>query len=168
MAPVPSSAGDTASLGDAAFRDFIADLFAAAAAMQSLRRGIARTLGIGGTELAILLAVARLAPEGPVGVRRVADHLHVAAAHITTEVNALVQRNLLRKAASPTDSRAVQLSLTASGRRLLHGLVPALARVNTALFDGVSPDDMARSQVFFRQLIERVPAAFAALDASDE
>jgi DNA-binding MarR family transcriptional regulator len=161
----PSSTPNRLLTGDDGFRDFIADLFAAAAAMQSLRRGIARWLDIGGTELAILLAVARLGPEGPVGVRRVAEHLHVAAAHITTEVQALERRNLLRKTTSALDSRAVDLALSAEGRSLLQHLSPALDRVNEALFTGVSDDEMARSQDFFRLLIARVPAAFAALTA---
>jgi DNA-binding MarR family transcriptional regulator len=141
---------------DAEFRDFIADLFAMAAGMQSLRRAIARRIGLGGTELGILLSVGRLAPQGAVSVRQVADHLHVAATHITTEVNTLVTKGLLVKQASELDSRAVELSVTEAGSQLLQ-------MINTALFDEPAQDVIKEQRRFFRRVLDGLPEALARL-----
>lgn len=148
---------------DAEFRDFIADLFAMAAGMQSLRRAIARRIGLGGTELGILLSVGRLAPQGAVSVRQVADHLHVAATHITTEVNTLVTKGLLVKQASELDSRAVELSVTEAGSQLLQTISPHLHMINTALFDEPAQDVIKEQRRFFRRVLDGLPEALARL-----
>lgn len=151
---------------DTEFRDFIADLFGAAAALQSVRRAIARRTGIGGTEFGIMLAVARLVSDGPVNVSLVAKHLHVAAAHITAEVNALVKLGLLKKIASPIDSRAVQLTISPEGQILLKSLAPVLRRMNKAMFDALPKDVLTKHGNFCRDIIARTPATLAALAAS--
>ncbi len=148
---------------DAEFRDFIADLFAMSAGMQSLRRAIARRIGLGGTELGILLSVGRLAPHGAVNVRQVADHLHVAATHITTEVNTLVAKGLLEKQASEQDSRAVELSVTTAGADLLASIGPNLQMINEALFDHPSPEAIADQRLFFQRILAGLPEALARL-----
>ena len=150
---------------EAEFRDFIADLFAMSAGMQSLRRSIARRIGLGGTELGILLSVGRLAPQGAVSVRQVADHLHVAATHITTEVNSLVAKGLLDKQASVQDSRAVELSVTGAGAELLASISPNLQMINEALFDTPSPEVIADQRRFFQRLLAGLPEALARLPA---
>ena len=84
-------AAEASVIKDLAFREFIAELFAAAAGMQSLRRAIARSVGLGGAEFAILLAIWRLRRLGPIGIKGLAEHLHVAGPHITDEVSRLVR-----------------------------------------------------------------------------
>lgn len=148
---------------DAEFRDFIADLFAMAAGMQSLRRAIARRIGLGGTELGILLSVGRLAPKGAVNVRQVADNLHVAATHITTEVNTLVTKGLLEKQASEQDSRAVELSITPAGAQLLQSISPHLQMINLALFDHPKAEVITEQRRFFRRVLTGLPEALARL-----
>ena len=148
---------------NAEFRDFIADLFAMSAGMQSLRRAIARRIGLGGTELGILLSVGRLAPRGTVNVRQVADHLHVAATHITTEVNTLVAKGLLEKQASEQDNRAVELSVTPEGADLLASIGPNLQMINEALFDHPSPAAILEQRRFFQRIIAGLPEALARL-----
>jgi hypothetical protein len=51
----PAAEGD-----ERAFRDFMSDIFAAAATMQTLRRSTAKPFGILSTELAVMMAVAKL------------------------------------------------------------------------------------------------------------
>ncbi len=148
---------------DAEFRDFIADLFAMSAGMQSLRRAIARRIGLGGAELGILLSVGRLAPQGAVNVRQVADHLHVASTHITTEVNTLVAKGLLEKQASEQDSRAVELSVTTTGAELLASIGPNLQMINEALFDHPSPKAIAEQRRFLQRILAGLPEALARL-----
>ena len=74
--------GDTHSVGvralggdERVFRDFMSDIFAAAATMQTLRRLSAKPFGLSSTEFAVMIAVAKLNSEP--GIRRIADHFHV-------------------------------------------------------------------------------------------
>jgi MarR family transcriptional regulator, organic hydroperoxide resistance regulator len=142
-------------LGDAEFREFIAELFAAAAGMQALRRAIARSVGLGGAELAVLLAIWRLERLGPIGIKGVAEHLHVAGPHITHEVTRLVRLGYLQKSPDPADMRALSLKLTKHGAKLLASLAPALDEINRLLFEGMTAGHMRAQRAFFRRLIER-------------
>jgi DNA-binding MarR family transcriptional regulator len=146
--------GQTRPLAERAeFRGFIADLFAAAAGMQSLRKAIARTRGLGGTQLAILLSLSHLARDGPVGIKGLAEHLHVAGPHITAEVTELLRKDLVAKGIDPRDSRAITLSLSKNGAALLNDLSPVLTAVNKELFD-MDETDLAQTRIFLRRLIE--------------
>jgi MarR family transcriptional regulator, organic hydroperoxide resistance regulator len=140
---------------DLAFREFIAELFAAAAGMQALRRAIARSIGLGGTEFAILLAIWRLGRPGPIGIKGLAEHLHVAGPHITDEVARLVRLRYLHKSPDLRDTRAVNLKLTRQGTALLASLAPVLERINLHLFEGVTSKDMRVLRILFQSLIDR-------------
>lgn len=150
---------------DATFRGFVADLFAAVSAMQGLRRAIAARHDLGATELAVLLAIWQMGRQGPVGVKAVADHLHIASPHATLEIRRLVKRGLVAKAKDPDDSRAVQLSLTEAGRRLFDELAPTLRTVNDDLFANLSTGDMVSLRVFFVQIVAKCPSLIDALTA---
>jgi DNA-binding MarR family transcriptional regulator len=158
----PALAEDTLTVGveellvagsDAAFRDFVADLFAAASGMQSVRRALGKATGLSGSEIAMLLAIRRLSAEGQVSVRSIAEHLHVAGPHATTEVGKLAEAGLVAKATNPNDSRAVDVTLTAEGRRRLRRLMPLVRRANDVLFEGMSPEEMRHVHRFLRRLI---------------
>jgi DNA-binding MarR family transcriptional regulator len=147
-------AGST-DLSDSEFREFIAELFAAAAGMQALRRAIARSIGLGGAEFAVLLAIWRLERSGPIGIKGLADHLHVAGPHITDEVKRLVRLGYMKKSPDPADLRALSLNLTRQGTKLLASLAPTLDEINRLLFEGMTAKDMRAQRTFFRRLIER-------------
>jgi DNA-binding MarR family transcriptional regulator len=147
-------AGST-QLSDAEFRQFIAELFAAAAGMQALRRAIARSVGLGGAEFAVLLAIRRLQRLGPIGIKGLAEHLHVSGPHITDEVTRLVRLGYLQKSPDPADMRALSLKLTKHGSKLLASLAPTLDEINRLLFEGMTAGNMRAQRAFFRRLIER-------------
>jgi DNA-binding MarR family transcriptional regulator len=147
-------AGST-ELSDAEFREFIAELFAAAAGMQALRRAIARSIGLGGAQFAVLLAIWRLERQGPIGIKGLAEHLHVSGPHITDEVTRLVRLGYLQKSPDPADMRALSLKLTPPGAKLLASLAPALDEINRLLFEGMTAGHMRAQRAFFRRLIER-------------
>jgi MarR family transcriptional regulator, organic hydroperoxide resistance regulator len=142
-------------LSDSEFREFIAELFAAAAGMQALRRAIARSIGLGGAEFAVLLAIWRLERPGPIGIKGLADHLHVSGPHITDEVKRLVRLGYLQKSPDPADLRALSLKLTKQGTKLLASLAPTLEEINRHLFEGMTAKGMRAQRTFFRRLIER-------------
>ncbi len=121
---------------DLQFREFVADLFAAAAGMQSLRRALAKSVGLSAAEFSVLLATWYLQRQGPVGITAIARHLHVASAHVTAEVGNLVSAGLIKKSQDSKDTRAVILVLSRQGEEVLAELAPLLRRINDRLFSG--------------------------------
>ena len=137
---------------DLAFRELVADLFAAVAGMQALRRALAECLGLSVGEFSVLLATRHLQARGAVPIRSLAQHLHAAPANITADVNALVRSGLLRKRDHPEDSRAVDVALTAKGERALDRLAPLLRRINDHLFVGNTRAGIAAVAKFLKRL----------------
>lgn len=134
-----------------AFRDFMSDIFAAAATMQTLRRLTAKPLGLSSTELAVMMAVSSLNSDP--NIRRVADHLQISASNVTADVGKLVKARLLAKLPDPDDARAIKVALTEKGTKLVQDMAPALRAVNDRLFTNMSKNDMAILKRLLRQII---------------
>jgi len=150
---------------DAAFRDFVADLFAAASGMLAVRRGLGKATGLTGSEIAMLLAIRRLSGEtASVGVRAIAEHLHVAGPHVTAEIGKLVEAGLVEKRTDKADNRAVDIRLTAEGRQALHRLTPMVRAANDVLFAGMSESEMVHVHRFLRRIIATSAEAVRRLD----
>jgi DNA-binding MarR family transcriptional regulator len=162
---VKASTAESSLISDLAFREFVAELFAAAAGMQSLRRAIARSVGLGGTEFAILLAIWHLGRPGPIGIKGLAEHLHVAGPHITDEVTRLVRLGYLHKSPDLRDTRAINLRLTRQGTALLASLAPVLDNINLHLFEGVTATEMRVLRIIFQRLIDRSASSIEQLRA---
>ena len=137
---------------DLAFRELVADLFAAVAGMQALRRALAARVELSGGAFSVLLATRHLRARGAVPIRTLAQHLHAAPANITADVSALVRAGLLKKRDHPEDSRAVDVALTAKGERVLDDLAPLLRSVNDRLFAGNSRAGIAAVAKFLKHL----------------
>jgi DNA-binding MarR family transcriptional regulator len=150
---------------DATLREFMADFHAAISVMRLLRQEIAATLQLTAAEYSVLLGVWYLEREGTMTVRAIADHLHVAAAHVTAEVGRLVDRGLLAKEADPHDRRAVGVGLTKAGREVLQRLAPMLRDINVRLFASVYYRDLMTVHRFFRSIIEHGDAAIGVAGA---
>lgn len=158
--------GDLIVAGDdAAFRDFVADLFAAASSMQAVRRALGRATGLSGSEIAMLLAIRRLSPDGQIGIRAIAEHLRVAGPHVTNEIGKLVEGGLVEKRISETDSRAVDIRLTAEGRRRLRRLTPRVRAANDVLFEGMTREEMAHAHRFLARIVATSARAVAAAES---
>ena len=138
---------------DEQFRSLVADLFAAVAGMQSLRRALANAAEISTAEFSILLATWNLQKSGRVGVSTIAKHLHIAPAHVTTEVGNLVISGLLDKKQDSKDTRAVDLTVTHQGEAVLNALAPLLRRINDRLFAGNRADAIPVISKFLRHLV---------------
>jgi MarR family transcriptional regulator, organic hydroperoxide resistance regulator len=134
-----------------AFRDFMSEIFAAASTMQTLRRITAKPFGLTSTELAVMLAVAKLKPQP--SVRRIADHLHISASNVTADVGKLVGRRLLRKLPDPDDARAIRIALTEKGNGLIASMTPALRAVNDRLFSTMSRAEMETITKLLRHVV---------------
>jgi DNA-binding MarR family transcriptional regulator len=140
--------------GDAKLREFVADLYAAMSVMRLLRQEIASTLSLTSAEYSVLLAVWYLERENEMTVRAIADHLHVAAAYVTSEITRLVKNGLLTKKPDKLDRRAVGVRLTKAARDLLSELEPMLREINRPLFNGLSVRDLATVHRFLQGIIE--------------
>jgi len=161
---VPSSSDGIVLAGevppaDTRLREFVADFYAALSLMRILRQEIASTLALTSAEYSVLLAVWYLERKGEMTVRAIADHLHVAAAYVTTEVSRLVAKGFLTKKRDRVDRRAVGVRLTNAARNLLSRLEHVLSDVNRPLFSGLSFQDLAAVHRFLRAIIENGPEA---------
>jgi DNA-binding MarR family transcriptional regulator len=139
---------------DLQFREFVADLFAATAGMQSLRRALAKSVGLSAAEFSVLLATWHLQKKGRVGVTAVARHLHVAAAHVTSEIGKLVEKEFIKKTQDSKDTRAVTLVLTRKGEAILARLAPLLRRINDRLFSGNTPNAVSVVAKFLKHVAD--------------
>jgi DNA-binding MarR family transcriptional regulator len=139
---------------DAMLREFMADFHAAMSVMRLLRQEIASTLQLTYAEYSVLLGVWYLEREGTMTVRAIADHLHVAAAHVTAEVGKLVERGLLAKEIDRFDRRAVGVGLTKAARDVFQRLAPMLRDINVHLFAGVYYRELLTVHRFLRSIIE--------------
>ncbi len=144
---------------DAVLREFVSDFYAAMSLMRSLRRGLARTVNLSSAEWSVMLAVWYLQRNGDTTIRAIANHLHVAAAHMTVEVGKLVKAGLLEKRAHPTDGRAVGIHMTKAGGQMFRRIGPILRDVNDSLFVGIPYPDMVIVHRFLRRIIAQGPAA---------
>jgi DNA-binding MarR family transcriptional regulator len=144
---------------DRVLREFISDFSAANALMRRLRASLARNLGLNAAGHSVLLGLWYCEHRGETTVRELADHLHVAAAHVTSEIGRLMKQGLVNKVPSQRDKRAVSVRLSKEGRELLNKLAPILKEVNTPLFAGVHYSDMIVVHRFLRRIVSQAPEA---------
>lgn len=139
---------------DDRLRALLHALFVTAARFEDVRGAFGRRIGATGPQYTIMAAIAEKQQEAGVGIRALADHLHVAPSHITTEVNKLVSLGLVEKRANPADGRGVLARLTRAGEAALDRLGPFRRDINDILFDGLSRAEFqAVARLFERFLV---------------
>ena len=105
-------------------------LFGFLARHEAIRRGHAARIGLVGIEYTTLISIRHLdAEEGDVNVNRVAEHLHLSGAFVTTVTNKLLKRGLIHKSVDPADRRRVKLQVSEKGDALLAELAPVQRQV---------------------------------------
>lgn len=144
---------------DSVLREFISDFTAASALMRKLRASLAAKLGLTAAGYSVLLGVWSCERRGDTSVRGLADHLHIAAAHVTAEIGDLIELGLVTKVPSSRDKRAVSLRLSKQGRELFNDLTPILRDVNVPLFAGVQYSDMVVVHRFLKRIVDQAPDA---------
>jgi len=144
---------------DARLREFISDFSAASALMRQLRHRLAETIELSAAGHSVMLGLWHCERRGSTSVRSLADHLHVAAAHVTAELGKLARAGLVTKRPSASDRRAVNVQLTDKGHALLDRLAPLLREVNMSLFANIRYGEMLTVQRFFRLLIDQASEA---------
>jgi DNA-binding MarR family transcriptional regulator len=146
---------------DRDFRHLVHALFGFLARHERIRSGHAKAIGLAGIEYTTLIAVAHLSTDGDAGVKRVAEHLHLSGAFITSTVNRLVQLGLVHKKTDAGDRRRVALTVTPKGHALLERLAPTQRRVNDEEFGTLTRDEFHLLIGLVDRLIESADKAVA-------
>lgn len=110
--------------------------------LEELRQFWARALGISGPQWMILMALSDLDKEDGVAVNVVSKLLHVDPSFVTTQSKLLEKKGFLRRKASATDGRVVQMSLTDKTRKHLAGLAAQQDALNDFIFEEFGDRDL--------------------------
>src|SRR5260370_36559076 len=82
---------------DRTFRQFVHDLLAFSARLQTVRDRLGEVIGLSGTQYTVMIAIAHLiGAGGKVGINQDAEHRHFSRALMTHKVNNLLPRGLLK------------------------------------------------------------------------
>lgn len=146
-------------VSDDSFRQVIYALFVTGTRFEEVREAFGREIGLTGPQYFVLMAVSSHEPDGGVGVRGLADYLHMAPPQITAEVNKLVKRGLLSKQSHPEDGRRVVITLAEAGREALVQLAPLRQRINDILFDGFSRKEFRQMAGLFDRFVRNTARA---------
>ena len=120
---------------DRHFRRLVHGLFGFLARHEAVRSGHAARIGLAGIEYTVLISIRHLAvEETDISVNRVAEHLFLSGAFVTTVTNKLVKRGLIHKLPDPNDRRRVRLEVSDKGNALLAELAPVQRQVNDVQF----------------------------------
>ena len=119
---------------DRDFRHLVHVLFGFLARHEQIRAGHGKTIGLAGIEYTVLISIAHLSTDADVSIKRVASHLHLSGAFITSTVGRLVQLGLVHKRTDRGDRRRVTLMISSKGHALLEQLAPIQRQVNDVEF----------------------------------
>ena len=128
---------------DKMFRESIYSIICALDGLMSCREVFSKELGLTGSQFAVLMGVAHKQEESGVTIRDLADHVRLAAPHVTTEVGRLIRAKLLAKRPNEADGRSVLVSLSVKGQAEVDRIAPLVRKVNDQLFQGIGADELA-------------------------
>lgn len=135
---------------DDAFRETLYMMVLSLGRLLTCREAFGRSLGLTGSQFAVLIGTAYQQKTSGVTIRALADHVMLAPTHVTTEVGRLIRKGLLVKRPNEEDGRSVLVSLSPRGEAALVELTPFLRRVNDLLFQNVSRASFELVSKFFR------------------
>jgi MarR family transcriptional regulator, organic hydroperoxide resistance regulator len=145
---------------DRHFRRLVHSLFGFLARHEAVRSGHAARIGLVGIEYTTLISIRHLdAEEGDVNVNRIADHLHLSGAFITTITNKLHKRGLIRKSVDRADRRRVKLQVSEKGDALLAELAPVQRQVNDVEFGCLTRPEFLQLLDMVERLIDSSESA---------
>jgi DNA-binding MarR family transcriptional regulator len=149
---------------DQEFRGLIQDIITYSGRIQEIRNRFGALIDLTGSQYTILISVAHLEGAAGVGVAAVAEHLHLAGAFVTGEVNKLVAMGLVEKRGDLEDRRRVRLTVTAEANRRLSELSRIQAPVNDTLFSSLGAREFAQLRGLLGRLVNHSGEALALLD----
>jgi DNA-binding MarR family transcriptional regulator len=152
--PLTVSHRDLLTAGeDVAFRRSLYLMVVSFSRLATCREAFGRGLGLTGSQFAVLIGTAYQQGEEGVSVRALADHIQLAATHVTTEVGRLIAKGLVTKAVNGRDRRGVLIRLSPRGEAAVREVAPFVRRVNDLLFAGVSRQEFAAVAGFLTRFV---------------
>ncbi len=140
---------------DRAFRSLVHGLFGFFARHEAIRSGHGARIGLVGIEYTVLISIGHLAVhEVDVSVNRIAEHLYLSGAFVTSVTNKLLQRGLIHKTPDPNDRRRVRLEISEKGWASLAELAPIQRQVNDVQFDCLSAAEFKHLSDMIERLID--------------
>ena len=133
---------------DAAWTDFLKSIRRARGRV-STRRGLELTM----SQYHLLEA---LADAGELNVGRVAEAAGVAAPTATRMLDSLERDGIVVRRPCPADRRAVTVTLTAKGARLVTAKRAAVGEQRRALYDALAAGERAQAETLLRRLAEAI------------
>ncbi|MGE7472061.1 MarR family winged helix-turn-helix transcriptional regulator [Bosea sp. NPDC003192] len=137
---------------DQQFREAIYTTVLALESLLKCREIFGRLLGLTGSQFAVLMSVAYRQGKMGIAIRDLAEHVRLAAPHVTTEVGRLIRIDLLRKRQDEVDRRSVLVSLSPKGEAVVRSIAPVARRVNDILFEGISEPELAATERLLHRL----------------
>jgi DNA-binding MarR family transcriptional regulator len=148
---------------DEPFRETLYVMVEALTRLLHFRDAFGKSAGLTSSQFAVLIGTAYRQGEDGVTIRDLARHVQLASTHVTTEVGRLITKGLMQKRPSPTDGRAVLVTLSPDGEKAVEELVPFMRTVNDLLFDGFSRGDIEQIRGFFDRFVANSEFAMAEL-----
>jgi DNA-binding MarR family transcriptional regulator len=148
---------------DEPFRETLYVLVEALTRLSNCRDAFGKTAGLTGSQFAVLMGVAHRQGKEGVTIRDLARHVQLAPTHVTTEVGRLIRKGLMQKRPSPTDGRAVLVTLSRKGENIVQELSPFMRTVNDLLFEGFRQSDIEQIRMFFDRFVANSEFALAEL-----
>jgi MarR family transcriptional regulator, 2-MHQ and catechol-resistance regulon repressor len=136
-----------------ALNAFIALLRATDSLHAHLSRHV-ETAGVTMGQFALLEVLLHLGPMSPSDI---GAKLLRSGSNITMVLDNLERRHLVIRRRRKDDRRAIEVSLSPAGRRLITGLFPQHARLITRLFDVLAPRDQQRLASLCKTLGRSIP-----------
>jgi MarR family 2-MHQ and catechol resistance regulon transcriptional repressor len=93
-----------------------------------------------------------LGNEGPRMMRELAEHLAVAVNSVTSIVDHLERKGLVRRQRSEQDRRVIRVELTESGHKIYQSLVDVNRRLFRSMLGALTEDEQEIFLVLFRKI----------------
>ncbi|GAB3434938.1 MarR family transcriptional regulator [Flindersiella endophytica] len=102
---------------------------------------------------AALVTLARIAGNGGVSQRRLADELGLTASTVSLRIDRLVELGLVARTTDPDSKRSVQISLTLAGRERFEQIVPVHLANENRLLAALADDEQEQLAGLLRKLL---------------
>lgn len=149
------------------FRDSIYLIVEVLGKLTNCREAFGRSMGLTGSQFAVLIGVAYRQGEEGISIKRLADYVHLAATHVTTEVGRLQRKGLLSKQPGREDRRSVLVRLTPTGEASVVAVSAFVRRINDLLFSGITARDLAVAKAMFTRLSLNSEVALAEIKLAE-
>jgi DNA-binding MarR family transcriptional regulator len=142
-------------------RDTIYRLVQALSRLTACREAFGRQLGLTGSQFTVLIGVAYRQGDNGIAIATLANHIGLAATHVTTEVGRLIRKGLLTKRPNSTDKRGVLITLSEKGEHAVRNVAPMVCSINGILFKGIDRSQLESVNAFAGDLLQNSEHALA-------